>query len=744
MSRDELAARLLATFVGELDEQLRAWNAELLAFESSPAEGARLNALFRIAHTLKGAARAAGVSLVEQVCNRLETLLAGARDGRVALGRAEFDLLFAAGDALADAGARLRGGEDLGGSSLAQFLETLGRAGKTRNAAPAPAAAAPLSAPRARADGFVRVPEAKLEDLLASGGDLLVNTGRIQTRAAELQAVLETASRAAEQWRQVRRRIGLVLEHAGAPRAAVQALSGIEDSFRRLVQDLGRLARAGAEDARAMARGAEAVLQQLRLLRMRPFTEVFEALPRTVRDLAATTGKEVELHVSGAEVEADRALLDGLREAVLHLVRNAVDHGIEPPRDRARAGKAPRGRVAVTAALRGDRIVVTVSDDGAGLNLPVIRERLERRGIVVPAGDAELVQSLFETGVSTREEVTAISGRGIGLDIVRVALARLRGTVDVSWEPGRGTAFTLQCPPSLASLRVVLVAVGPHVLAVPTAHVERLLRVRPDAIRQVEGRSVIPTAEAPVPVAALARLLPPLVERPIAGPTALVQLRAGERRLAVVVDELLAEQEVVLRPVERHGSEPLPHVSGAALLATGQIALVLNPVTLLAAGLTADAGAGVTLGEAPRREPAKRRLLVVDDSITTRTLEQSILEAAGYEVLTAVDGSDGWRVLQERGAHLVVADVEMPRMDGFALCEAIRASKRFKDLPVILVTAMETPEHRARGLEVGADAYIGKSGFDQQNLLETIRQLLGGEAIPAAASGRGAGTEGGR
>jgi two-component system chemotaxis sensor kinase CheA len=298
--------------------------------------------------------------------------------------------------------------------------------------------------------------------------------------------------------------------------------------------------------------------------------------------------------------------------------------------------------------------------------------------------------------------------------------------VDVAWVQGRGTTFTLECPPSLASIRALLAAVGPQLLAVPTTHIERLLRVRPEEIKHAEGRDVIATPEAPVPLVALARLLPPLVERPAVGPLAVILLRSGEQRLAVAVDELVAEQEIVLRPLGR-GRESLPLVSGAAILGSGRVVLVVNPVAIIAAGLGLGAGSGLAIAEAKPTGHARRRILVVDDSITTRTLEQSILEAAGYDVRTAVDGADGWKVLQEHGCDVVVADIEMPRMDGFALCEAIRGSKRFKQLPVVLVTALESPEHRARGLEVGADAYIGKSSFDQQNLLDTITQLVGSE-----------------
>lgn len=379
----------------------------------------------------------------------------------------------------------------------------------------------------------------------------------------------------------------------------------------------------------------------------------------------------------------------------------------------------------VAAALREDRIVVTVSDDGAGLNVGAIRSGMTRLGLPIPDDDRDVARALFQGGLSTRAEATTVSGRGVGLDLVRAALERVRGSVDVTWDPGRGTTLMLQCPPTLASIRAVLATVASQTIAVPTTHVERLLRVTSAEIKRVEGRDVLAAEGTPVPLVSLARILPPLVEKPVSGPVSVVLLRAGERRLAVAVDELVAEEEIVLQPVSR-GNRRLPLLSGAALLGTGRVALVLDVAAVVAAGLGLDAG-GLTFEEATPARLAKPRILVVDDSITTRTLEQSILEAAGYDVLSAVDGADGWRVLQERGADLVVADIEMPRMDGFALCEAIRSSKRFKELPVVLVTALETPEHRARGLEVGADSYIGKSSFDQQALLDTIHQLLGQE-----------------
>jgi two-component system chemotaxis sensor kinase CheA len=734
VKRNDLAARLLQTFLGELDEQVQALNADLLALEAAPADQERLKAVFRVAHALKGAARAANVPLIEGVCHHLEGLLANARDQKTKLTPQAFHLLFSSADALGEAGARLKRGASLAGSPLEALVQTLtaGRAPDVSPLAGPPLAAPPAPAPEARGaapaqppggDGQLRIEAAKLDALLGASNELLVTRGQLATHATLVEEVRDLASRTRGAWRQGSRRIRLALERAGAA-AAPESLTLLEDNLQQLVLQLGDLARSARDDAHQVVKAADAVQRQVRELRMRPFADACESLPRTVRDLASAGGKEIDLRLVGGEVEADRAVLDGLRDALLQLVRNAVDHGIETPGAREGQGKPRRGTITVSAALHGDRLSVTVGDDGAGLDLPAIRKALARQGRPAPEADHDVVSQLLRSGVSTRSEAGVVSGRGVGLDIVREAVHRVRGTLDVSWEPSRGTRFVIQCPPSLVSVRVVLVALGSQVLAIPTTHVERLLRIRGEEIRTVEGQQVIPTAAGPVRLVPLWALMAAPVERSLPSPLPAVLLGTGSRRLAVAVDQVIAEDEVVLRPLRlKGGGSPL--IGGGALWGSGRMALVLNPEALIAAGLGAAPGKGVTTTAAEPVGPARRRILVVDDSITTRTLEQSILEAAGYDVLTAVDGDDGWRRLQEEGCDLVVADIEMPRLDGFQLCEAIRGSKRFKELPVVLVTAMETPEHRARGLEVGADGYIGKSSFDQQHLLDTIQQLLG-------------------
>jgi two-component system chemotaxis sensor kinase CheA len=787
--RPERAARLRAAYLDDLDEQLLALNAELLALERDPAEREPLRALFRAAHTLKGAARAASLEAVERLCHAMEEVLDRARAGALELTPGHFGLLFGAADALAEAGARIRAAAEPEAAGLDTVADALrhgelhdlpgdrgqgtgdrgqqagiaadpgsvavdpnlgdrnpadrdpsDRGGIDPNpvpvsfdpvdvdlhlttaidshppapapetvAAPSPALAAPA------ADGRVRVEAEKLDALLAAVEQLLLVGARLDARMPEVRDLGDRAARSAGRSGGTRVANGAV---QGAPGGAET------DELRALAGEVEGISRAFGAEVRGLGRVTAELAERARRLRMRPFAEAFEGLPRVVRDVAAASGKEARAVLVGADVEADRAVVDAVREALLHLARNAVDHGVEAPEERVRAGKPRAGTVTAAAALRGEHVAVTLSDDGRGLDLAALRETLVRRGRPVPADERELARALFESGVSTRGQTTEISGRGVGLDAARAALAKVRGTVAVDWTPGAGTRFTLECPLTLATLRALLVRVGGHPLAVPTANVDGLSRVFPADLKRAEDREVVATADGPVPVVPLARVLgPPLAESPVAGALTLVHLRAGGLRLAVAVDEAMAEAELVVRSLPR-GRSALPLLGGAAILGTGEVALVMDAAAVVAAGLAARGGAAMHRAE-EKAEAGRKRILVVDDSLTTRTLEQGTLEAAGYDVDTAVDGEDGWRILQERGADLVVTDVEMPRMDGIELCRSIRESRRFADLPVILVTSLDAPEHRQRGLEAGADAYIGKASFDQDGLIETVRRLLG-------------------
>jgi two-component system chemotaxis sensor kinase CheA len=458
---------------------------------------------------------------------------------------------------------------------------------------------------------------------------------------------------------------------------------------------------------------------------MFPFSEACQGLERTVRDLAAKGEKKIELTVEGGDIELDRLVLESIRDPLLHLVRNAVDHGIEPAAQRRAAGKAEIGRIVITAALRGGRVEIQVKDDGRGLDRNAIAGKLRAGGQAVPEDARELALSIFAPGFSTAAAVTEVSGRGVGLDIVKTQLAAMRGTVAVAAAPapGSGTVFTLDVPLTLTSVRAVLAVIGDQRYAVDTSSVERVIRIAPSEIRPIGERETVSFAGVPVPVVTLAEALG-LPERPLpeAEKTPALVLSIGDRRVALAVDSVDAEREVVVRALGPR-LKRLPGIAGGTILADGTIALILNVADLIDRALELP-GKVRLAAAATDADAVRKRLLVVDDSATIRTLEKSILEAAGYDVMIAVDGEEALQILLERGADLVVSDVEMPRMDGFSLTEAIRASKRFRDLPVVLVTAMESDADKARGMAAGANAYRPKSAFDQQDLIATIQRIL--------------------
>jgi len=752
MDREKLAQRLMATFLGELDEHVRALNRDLLALEKDPgAAGPEiLKTLFRTAHSLKGAAHSVNVSIVEAACHRMESLLGAARDGLLPLEASLIQLLFSAADALEDAGRRLREKRDLAGSPLESLIPRLDAAATRTGVAPtatppaAPAGPTPAGSPPAApsADGIVRVPAAKLDALLARSGELLVARRRAAARQDDVVLLRQTMEEAKAEWRILETPLRPLVAAGrnvvagrgngrndaapgrGLPRRAGRALERTRESLKRLERGIDRLAAGLHADQHVLELAAAPLEEDVRRVRMLPFGEACEGLDRAVRDLAKAGGKEAALAVEGADVELDRSILQALRDPLLHLVRNAVDHGIEAPVEREAAGKPRQGRIAVSAALRGSVVEVAVADDGRGLDLAAIREQARRRKLAVPEDDRELARLIFLPGLSTARLITELSGRGVGLDVVRHRAEQIHGTVDFSFAPGHGTRFVLTVPLTLTIVRALLLAAGGQVFAVPTTNVLRLVRAAPEDLRSVEGREVLLLGEAPLPVASLSQALGLRAEaaRP-GGRIPLAVLAAGDRRMAFAVDELLAEQEIVVKGLGAR-LKRVRHFAGATLLPTGRVALILSAADLIDGALRRAPGRPLGAALEEKAEAPKKRLIVVEDSVTTRSLVKSILEAAGYDVFGAADGAEGWQRLQEQEADLVVADVEMPRMDGFQLTEAIRGSKRFRDLPVVLVTALETDKDKARGLEAGADAYLPKSTFDQTALLETIKQLL--------------------
>jgi two-component system chemotaxis sensor kinase CheA len=752
VDKSKLMQRLMGTFVEELDEHVRTLNQDLMALEKgvpAPEQAQRLQSLFRTAHSLKGAARSVGLALIEGACHRLEEFLTTVRDGGRSLEREAFKILFATADALEEAGMRLREKNDLAGSRLEGLLpqlETLAAGGPTAveskaleasaDPVPLPAQAAmpspPQEAPIATSTS-VRVSADKLDSLLARLGELAIARWRLDARRVGVTQVRDFVEQWKTQWQRVAadsrqlKPAATQARNGAAPcplsARALRLLDQSADHLRRLATDLDHLADGMSADGRLLDQVVGPLNDEVRSVRMLPFAQACEGLDRMARDLAQSRDKEVDVLIEGGEVELDRSVLEGLKDPLRHLVRNAVDHGIEPVPSRRAAGKAPHGRVTVAASLRGAQVEVIVEDDGAGLDLESLREQARQRGLTVLDNASDLARLIFLPGLSTASIITDISGRGVGLDVVKSRLEALHGTVEVSSQTHEGTRFTLTVPLTLTTLRALLFKAGKQTYAFAGTNVIQLLRILPSECRPVVGRPMLAFGGQLMPLVCLESVFRPDAvahHDGLAGGKSqdtsgkkipVVVVAAGEQRMALAVDEFVGEQEIVIKSLGsrlRH----LRYVAGATLLPSGQIALVLNAANVIRSALEQPGSPGSAGAPVAVSEQAKKRLLLAEDSLTTRTLMKSILEAAGYEVFAAADGEAAWQTLQEKP------------VDGFALTARVRESRTWRDLPVVLVTSRESDADKRRGIEAGANAYLVKSAFDQRQLLQTLGQLL--------------------
>jgi two-component system chemotaxis sensor kinase CheA len=771
ISDAEIMAQVLAAFQEEQAEHRQAAGELLLELERTPDHPQRqslLEQLFREAHSLKGGARAAGLADVEQIAHRIEDLFSAVREGRVQLSAEVCDPVYAALDLIGALMEQVAQGQTLDLLPHTPLLETLARAAGAAEPRPQPE---PQAQPEAemgeqqvlpgdlspRGAATVRIGTATLDNLLNEAGELVTCSLRSQQHARDTLDLAEIAGRWQRIWRQTRPVYDRLSERAPVIRPAVHYLEGrpelpgsdqrtldhqtdlLLSALREANSLLGELERSLSqqgrqigEDSTQLAAVIERVHDQVRRARMQPLKTIFGQLRLQTREMSRAADKLVRLDLDDGEAEADREILERLRDVLLHLLRNAIDHGIEPPSARSAQAKPPEGRISLRAEVVGDRLVLTMRDDGAGLDLRAIARRAVEGGHLqteelAHLSEQELSQLIFLPGLSTRQTVSALSGRGVGLDIVRAHIERMRGRVKVESSPGQGCSFTLSLPFSLTRSHGLLIQAGPACYAVPLDAVQRLVSVGAGDIHILEGRAALLADGRPLPLVHLADLLGEEGDAHKSAKRARLALLlgGGERQIACLIDEVLGEQELITHRLPAP-IEEARFVAGATILHDGSVVPILDAGDLLTAALgVREVG---RLAPEPEEQRRQHHVLIVDDSITTRTLEKNILEAAGYSVRLATDGVEALQVLEQMsengGCDLLLSDVDMPRMNGFELTAQVRTSPHHQSLPIILVTSLDSPADRERGIAAGADAYIVKRTFDQQSLLETIAHFI--------------------
>lgn len=587
----------------------------------------------------------------------------------------------------------------------------------------------PLSSDRYRI-ATIRVPTRHLDQLMTQAGELTVTKIRIAHRLSQIEAIATLW----DEWNRDRFNNRFLLDELSKTTVALDKLERFhartDERFNQLGTLLQSLHNSFYEDTTRLEVLSTDLESGIRTLRLLPLSTIFNLFPRMVRDLSRQQGKQVELVIEGGETQADKRILEDMKDPLMHLLRNAIDHGIELPADRVRLGKPPTATLYLRGYQTPTQVVIEVQDDGRGLNVEQIKHTALRRGIIreeeLATLTPEQVQALiFAPGFSTSPLVTEVSGRGVGLDVVHTNVEQLKGSIQVESTPNQGCRFQIQLGLTLATAHVLIVATNHTLYALPVEFVWMACLVSPQELFTIEGRDTIVRHDRPISVVPLSDLLElPTSPRPTYSPVPTqmpcIILQVGQEQLGLLVDRLVDEQDVVIKPQSKL-LKRVRNVSGATILGTGEVCMVLNPQDLI------KSARRTAVSISPTQAPAaaeKYTVLLVEDSIATRTQEKRILEAGGYEVVTAVDGLDGFNKLQSRHFDAVISDVQMPHLDGLGLTSKIRQYREFNELPIILVTSLASDEDKRRGAEAGANAYITKGSFNQSLLLETLQRLV--------------------
>ncbi|MBM4055134.1 MAG: hybrid sensor histidine kinase/response regulator [Planctomycetes bacterium] len=789
----EFQKRLLATFKIEAEEHIKEMSADLLKMEENPPHHEQIKIIekiFREAHSLKGAARAVNLPGIEKICQSLETVFSSMKHEGRKLSVGKYDVLHNAVDCMSkilvspeenreisellqrieglisdDGSDTVRSEEypqkyvdesmgtnaekELPEERVADSMEEDDLIEKKREANAAGQKNDSVERETSHAK-MLRVAAAKLDAIFFKVEEMLSLKQISLLRANELSRISNIMSDWDSKWSDVyssARKTFLLQEKSETRKEGMERNPAYSDSLmeflewnhnriKALEEGINGLAGNSKRDHRMIAGMVDELLEDVKKILMMPFSSVLEGFPKVVRDISRNQSKNVNLLIKGGEVEIDKRILEEIKDPLMHIVRNCIDHGIEKTEERLRRNKKPQGTISLSIhQTNSNQVEIRISDDGAGINIEKVKKSAIKSGFakedhINSMDDKEALSLVFQSDISTSPIVTDISGRGLGLAIVREKTEKLGGQAHVETKINVGTTFRIVLPLTLATFRGIIARVAGQKFAIPTISVEQAMRVNTNDIKQIEGKDTIFFDGNSVPLIKLQDVLRiSNGKKHISGDRgnseylATLIINVSHKRIAFCVDEIVDEQEVLVKSLGKQLVR-VRNIAGATILGSGEVVPVVNVYDLIQSAINISSSSVAKDIQQETSEKRRKTILIVEDSITSRMLLKNILESGGYTVKTAVDGIDGLSKLKTEEYDLVVSDVDMPRMNGFALTAKIRGDKKLSEIPVILVTSLGSREDRERGIDAGANAYIVKSSFDQSNLLETVKRFI--------------------
>ena len=756
---------MLDLFQTEVENHVAVLNDGLLALENNPGAMDQIEALMRAAHSIKGGARIVGLEPAVKVAHAMEDCFVAAQKGEVALGSDQIDVLFRIVDILVQLAQSLREGESDWVSrhraEIDHLVDAISAIIEGETAIPVtPVEPAPSSSPapqpthdltperpdheerlpeerdagviphqgEGEKDRAVRVTAAKIERLMGQAGEVVVSSKWLPKLS---DGLMDLKRNQVEMLGILDRLQEVVIRSEGIPEASTLVMEAREKTKacnRDLAQKLSQFDAFNSTTANLSDRLYHEVIS----VRMRPFSDGVQGFPRLVRDLARDLGKQVQLTIAGKSTEVDRDILEKLDAPLNHLIRNAIDHGIETPQTRSAAGKPETGTLHLEAVHRSGMLMITFSDDGMGIDPQDLKSKIVEKGLasadmVDDMSEAELIDFLFLPGFSTSKTVSEISGRGVGLDVVHNMVHEVGGVVRAYSRPGEGLTFHLELPLTLSVVRTFLVDIGGEPYAFPLGRIDRCLELSRSEVDVVEDRQYFRFDDNNIALVDIHHILE--MERTLSSDDTLHVVVVSDRwnYYGLAVDEFLGEYDLVVRPLDYRLGK-VPDISSVAVMLDGSPVLIFDVEDLVRSIdnlLTGRRLRKLTRGSKPQDVKPKKRILVVDDSFTVREMERKLLESKGYAVETAVDGMDGWNAVREGQYHMVVTDVDMPRMNGIELLKHIKQHAELKALPVVIVSYKDKEEDRLQGLEAGANYYLTKSSFQDDSLIHAAVDLIG-------------------